>query len=104
MKKAFDLLKSQEIAYEFVNYKTTKLQKTKIRAWLEKASLEKVLNKVSTTYKALAEAERPQNVDQALAFMQASPSAIKRPLIEYGHKVYVGLAGLQELLAKIKST
>jgi arsenate reductase (glutaredoxin) len=95
MKKAFEHLKAKNVAFEFFNYKKEQITAKTIENWLKKQPLEVLLNKNSTTYKELPEANKPQTTEQAVAIMIQKPSIIKRPVVEHGGKLLVGLAAVQ---------
>ncbi len=94
MKKAFDYLKSQNIAFEFHDYKKKGITAAKIEEWAGFVGIEKLLNKAGTTYKQLPENEKPTTNEAIIALMMAKPSVIKRPVIELNQKLQVGLDGL----------
>ena len=92
MQKAFAWLQEHNIPYAFHDYKKEGAQYTDLIRWAEKASWEKLLNKSGLTWKK----QRPEiqksivNQDEALHFMQANPSSIKRPIIEGNDIVLIG--------------
>ncbi len=84
VKKAFDWLKNEGIAFEFHNYKKEGISIEKLAEWSSKISYEKLLNKAGTTFKTLTDEEKAKLNEQSavLAYLAAATSAIKRPLIE----------------------
>ena len=90
VQKTMKWLKSKEIDFEFHDFKKEGITQKKIESWLKKVPLEKLLNKASTTYKALEAGLKPVNETDAIALMTSQPSCIKRPVVEYGKEVLVG--------------
>ncbi|MCX9158447.1 arsenate reductase [Niveibacterium sp. 24ML] len=91
MKKAFDWLDANGIAYEFHDYKKLGIDGETIRAWCADASWQKLLNTQGLTWRGLDPAEK-QDVDatKAIVLMVAKPSLIKRPVITGGKRIVVG--------------
>lgn len=85
MKKARTWLEGQGVAYRFHDYKTDGIDKAHLEAWCQALGWEKVLNRAGTTWRKLDEAQRAAVVDagSAAALMQAQPSVIKRPLVQW---------------------
>lgn len=90
VQKTIKWLKANDLAFEFYDFKKEGISEKKLKQWLKAVPLEKLLNKVSTTYKDLSEAEKPKNEAESIALMMEKPSCIKRPVLEYGKKVMVG--------------
>jgi arsenate reductase (glutaredoxin) len=91
MKKAFDFLKANDVAYDFQDYKTVGIDAEKLKSWAKTIGWEKVLNKASTTFKDLPEASKVDiNEAKAIKLMVAHPSMIKRPMWEVGDQVFAG--------------
>lgn len=90
VQKTIKWLKSNQIEFEFHDFKKEGITQKKIKSWLKKVPLEKLLNKASTTYKTLEESQKPTNETEAIALITAQTSCIKRPVVEYGKTVMVG--------------
>lgn len=91
MKKAFDWLDTQGIAYAFHDYKKDIPQESDCAHWLKSAGMDTVLNKRGTTWRNIPEKEKQLESDaDAITLMQNHPSAIKRPIVTVGKKVLVG--------------
>ncbi len=91
MKKAFDWLKANDVAYDFHDYKTQGIDAAKLKAWSKALGWEKVLNKGSTTFQGLpADKKADLTEARAIKLMIAQPSMIKRPIWEIGDAVYAG--------------
>ncbi len=83
VKKALDWLKANDVAYDFHDYKKLGIDARHLKAWCKKLGWEKVLNRASTTFKALPDSDK-QDLDEtkAIKLMIAQPSMIKRPVFE----------------------
>src|SRR5262245_13363804 len=91
MKKAFAWLASRGVAYTFVDYKKAGVVTERLPHWLDQAGWQVLLNTRGLMWKKLSDAERT-DVDAAKAarLMTATPSLIRRPVIEVGGQVLVG--------------
>jgi arsenate reductase (glutaredoxin) len=91
MKKALDWLKAREIAFAFHDYKTAGISQDRLSAWCANLGWQQVLNRAGTTFKKLDEADRA-DLDEAKAIrlMLASPSMIKRPVLDVNGTLVLG--------------
>lgn len=85
VKKARTWLDAQGLAYQFHDYKKQGVPADKLPHWLQTLGWEKVLNRAGTTWRKLDDATKAGVTDaaSAAALMQAQPSVIKRPLVEW---------------------
>lgn len=91
VKKARAWLASQQIAYSFHDYKKLGVDPARLTSWIEKAGLDKVLNKAGITFRKLDPAQKEGlDTDRAVALMADQPSMIKRPIVEYADGLLVG--------------
>ena len=91
MKKAFDWLTAQGVAYDFHDYRAEGVDSATVKAWCDKLGWEKVLNKASTTFRNLPDADKAGlDEDKAIALMVREPTMIKRPVLEVGDHVLNG--------------
>ncbi|GAA5185176.1 ArsC family reductase [Niveibacterium umoris] len=92
MKKAFDWLAANGIEYHFHDYKKSGIDVATLERWASEAGWKKLLNTQGLTWRGLEESEK-QDIDaaRAIALMVAKPSLIKRPVIEGGRQLLVGL-------------
>lgn len=91
VKKARNWLDAQGLAYTFHDYKKAGADPAKLDAWCAAAGWEKLLNRAGTTFKKLPEADKTDlNQAKAVALMAASPSCIKRPVVEHPGGLLVG--------------
>lgn len=82
VKKARNWLADQGIDYQFYDYKKQGIDRATIERWLVQKPWEELINRTGTTWKKLAEDDKPTDAEGAIALMLASPSVIRRPLIE----------------------
>ncbi|CAN7581726.1 arsenate reductase [Rhizobium sp. LjRoot254] len=91
MKKAFDWLKSHGIAYDFHDYRAEGIDTKVVKAWCDSVGWEKVLNKASTTFKELPDADKAGlDEDKAISLMTREPTMIKRPVLIAGETILNG--------------
>lgn len=91
MKKAFNWLNQNDIAYDFHDYKHEGIDQTHLDRWIDAAGWETVLNRSGMTFRKLDEAAKADlDRDKAISLMLVQPSMIKRPVIEHDGKVIVG--------------
>ena len=91
-KKALVLLKKHKADLYFHDYKQQGITEQKLEAWCKEAGWEMVLNKRSTTWRELDEAEQNKVVNQpaAIKLMMKNNSIIKRPIIEINGNLLIG--------------
>lgn len=91
MKKAWSWLDANGIPYEFHDYRAVGIDRARLEAWCRELGFEKVLNKASTTFRALPEADK-QGLDagKAVDLMLAQPTMIKRPVLDIGERRLLG--------------
>jgi arsenate reductase len=91
MKKAMAWLDSQNLAYEFIDYKKAGVVAGRLPHWLHAADWEALLNRRGLMWKKLGDAERTDvDVRKAAQLMTSYPALIKRPVLESGDTVVVG--------------
>ncbi len=93
IKKARKFLESNNIEYEFHDFREDGLNPIQLRSWLKELGWEKVINKRSTTWRNLPD-ETKENMDETLAMVVAEqqPTIIKRPVLELSDKVLIGFS------------
>ena len=84
-------LDAQGVKHGFHDVREGGLTKKLVEDWVRQLGWEKVLNKASTTWRGLPDAEKA-DVDQAkaVALLLANPTLVKRPVLDRGGKVSVG--------------
>jgi Spx/MgsR family transcriptional regulator len=106
MKKAFDWLKANGVAYDFHDYRAEGVNAKTVKSWCDRNGWEKVLNKASTTFKDLPEADKAGlDENKAIALMVREPTMIKRPVLIVGETITNGFkpAVYEEILASRRS-
>ena len=92
VKKARAWLTGQGLAYSFHDFKKVGVPPERLAAWEDALGWQKLLNRQGTTWRKLDAAVQSGVTDaaSAQALMQAQPSVIKRPVVEWGHDTSVG--------------
>ena len=91
MKKAFAWLDEHGVTYTFHDYKKEGADPARLAQWIDAAGLDTVLNRRGTTFRALSDADKADiDVAKAVRLMAASPSLIKRPVVEHPGGLLVG--------------
>lgn len=91
VKKARAWLDQRGIGYTFHDYKKEGADPAKLREWIVAKGWQTVLNRRGTAFRKLHAAQTGDlNADAAVPLMQANPSTIKRPVVEYPGGVLVG--------------
>ncbi|MEX3007657.1 ArsC family reductase [Hoeflea sp. TYP-13] len=92
MKKARRWLEDNNIAYEFHDYKKDGVDVERLKAQIDRAGLENLVNKRGTTWRKLPEEDKAKLVDgdSAINLLRENASMIKRPVLEVGDDVLVG--------------
>lgn len=85
-------LDAAKVAYAFRDVRDDGVTKAQVARWAKKAGWETLLNKSSTTWRGLSDADKTGVTEaKAIALMAANPTLIKRPVIERGDtEVFVG--------------
>jgi Spx/MgsR family transcriptional regulator len=93
VKKARKWLEEQGIEYAFHDLREDGLTPQQVAQWLDELGWETLVNKRSTTWKALDENQRNTMDDRtAAAVILAHPTLIKRPLLDTGHQCHTGFS------------
>jgi len=93
VKKARAWLDANGVEYAFHDYKKHGADPAKLAVWSDAVGWEALLNRRGTTFRGLPDADKA-DIDRAKAIrlMEASPSLIKRPVVEHPGGVLVGFA------------
>ena len=86
-KKALKALEAAGESVSFIDIRAEADLEVSLPAWLDAAGAETLVNKRSTTWRNLSDAERETPF---AALLLAHPTLIKRPVIETGSATYVG--------------
>ena len=85
VKRARVWFADQGAELRFHDFKASGVPADRLQFWLASAGRERLLNRKGTTWRRLSDARRDAVVDDAsaAALMQAEPSLIKRPVVEW---------------------
>ncbi len=92
VKEARAWLAARGIGHRFVDFKKTPPTREQLTQWCDEAGWLSLLNRRGTTWKKLEPdvQAKVKDTPSAIAFMQANPSAIRRPVIESTGGLIVG--------------
>jgi Spx/MgsR family transcriptional regulator len=90
VKKARAWLDEAGVAYRFHDFKKEPPDAALIGRWLKKAGWETLVNRRGTTWRGIAEDERPATEAAARVAMLEKPTLIKRPVASLGETLVVG--------------
>lgn len=91
MKKAMTWLESQQIDFEFHDYKKLGIDETTLKAWLSQKQWDEIINKRGTTWRKLSDEDKTDiDPTKAIQLMIANSSLIKRPALDVDGKLYLG--------------
>ena len=96
-RKAIKLLAAGDRPYRFHDLRADGLPAERLSTWLAAVGWPALLNRHSTTWRKLPDAEKT-DLDQALAaaLLARHPTLIKRPVVEAEGEVIVGFATAQQ--------
>ena len=86
-KKAIKALTEAGVNAEFVDIRAEADLAVRVPVWLAATGPDVLINRRSTTWRGLSDAERESDPG---ALLEANPTLIKRPVIEIGNVVHVG--------------
>ena len=94
VKKARTWLEEHGHPFEFHDYKKLGVPLDVLRKAAKHLDWEPLINKKGPTWRKQPEQVKVAVVDEksALAFLQSTPSAIKRPLLEFNGKYHLGFS------------
>lgn len=99
-RKALKLVADGGAAHRFHDLRADGLPSGRVQRWLAAVGWEVLVNRRSTTWRGLPEPEKDALVDggagAAATLLERHPTLIKRPVIEAGDKLIVGLAPPQQ--------
>lgn len=91
IRKARSWLEGRGIAYAFHDFRADGLDKGTLEGWIGKVGWPVLLNKASTTFRSLSDAEKQDlGEDKVKELLLAHPTMIKRPVLDMGGKILVG--------------
>lgn len=88
-----EILKNQNVSFDFNDYKKSGISPEKIDQWFSQDNWEKFINKNGSTFKKLSDDEKAAatNAAAAKALMLKYNSLIKRPILEHNNHLIIGL-------------
>lgn len=91
-RKALKALEAAGADHKVVDVRADGVPEETLRGWLASPGPDAIVNRRSTTWRNLTEAERGASdvPDNMLALLAANPTLIKRPVIVDGDTVHVG--------------
>ena len=93
VRKARKWLEGHSIAHEFVDLREDTPAADQIATWLEALGADRLINRRSTTYKQLNEAQRAALLgDEAVTLLREHPTLIKRPVLAVDGRLSVGFS------------
>jgi arsenate reductase len=91
VKKTRKWLEQQGLEYHFHDFREDGLEPVLLRHWFNEVGADVLVNRRSTTWKHLTEADREKALSaDGVDVLLQHPTLIKRPVICLGDKVHVG--------------
>jgi len=90
VRKAIKYLKSQGVAYEFIDFRETPVDQSTITSWLKFTDINTLFNTRGTTYRTLKLKELNLNDEDKQLWLAKENMLIKRPVIVFDNNVIVG--------------
>ena len=101
--KARNWLDLHGVDYRFHDFRADGLEQEQVQRWLDELGWENLVNRRSSSWKALDAATRESMDEQsALLAIMAQPTLIKRPLLDTGRECFTGFsaASYQTIFSK----
>ncbi len=96
IKKARNWLESHDVDYQFHDYRVDGLEKALLEKFESKLGWDVMLNRRSTSWRQLSDEQKNDlDAEKALQLMQASPTLIKRPILDTGDQLIIGFKAEQ---------
>ncbi len=91
--KARDWLSARKIEFRFTDYRDHPIPPATLRAWAQTLGWGKLINRASTTWRGLGDAQKAASSDaEWLALIEAFPTLVKRPVLVRNGAVSVGFS------------
>ena len=91
IKKARKWLEVNGTDHSYHDFRIDGIDKKLLNNWLKQVDWEILLNTRGTTWRKLADKDKEgMNKSKAISLMLEQPAIIKRPVLDYKNKVYVG--------------
>ncbi|WP_445946196.1 ArsC family reductase [Shewanella sp.] len=92
VRKARKWLEAEQVTTQFHDFRDDGLTQMQLQSWVDTLGWEAVLNKRSTSFRALSDAQKSKlDSTSAIALMLEIPTLIKRPVLVQDDKVLLGL-------------
>jgi Spx/MgsR family transcriptional regulator len=92
VRKARGWLDAHGIAHRFHDYRAEGIDEATLRGWAGVFGWEKLLNRAGPSFRSLPDADKADLTEaKAIALMLANPTLIKRPVLEAGDALLLGL-------------
>jgi arsenate reductase len=92
VRKARKWLENAELTYQFHDFRKDGLERKTLQRWVKAIGWEALLNRRGTSWRQLPEADRADLTEaRAIDLMLENPTLIKRPVIEQGKNILVGV-------------
>lgn len=91
VRKARRWLDSNNISYEFHDFRADGLTKTKVSQWLKEIDQDILVNRRGTTWRKLNDEQKAVSTKSGIAeLLVEQPAIIKRPVLEFNNTLHVG--------------
>lgn len=90
VRKAIKFLKTNDIAYEFIDFRETPVDDATIASWLKSTDIKTLFNTRGTTYRTLKLKDLDLSDAEKQKWLAKENMLIKRPVITLDNKVIVG--------------
>ena len=90
VRKAIKFLKTNDISYEFIDFRETPVDGAAITSWLKSTNIKTLFNTRGTTYRTLKLKELDLSDQEKQKWLEKENMLIKRPVITLDNKVIVG--------------
>ena len=104
VRKAIKFLKTNDISYEFIDFRETPVGAEEVSEWLKSSDIKTLFNTRGTTYRTLKLKELDLSDDDKQTWLSKENMLIKRPVITFDDTVIIGYneSQYQEKLPKPK--
>jgi arsenate reductase (glutaredoxin) len=90
VRKAIKFLKTNDIPYEFIDFRETPVDDSTVEAWLTYTDIKTLFNTRGTTYRTLKLKELNLNDEEKKKWLAKENMLIKRPVITLDNNIIVG--------------
>ncbi|HUD50700.1 Spx/MgsR family RNA polymerase-binding regulatory protein [Parvibaculum sp.] len=100
-RKALAWLGEQKIAHRFHDIRADGISREDVARFVKAVGAEKLVNKASTTWRGLPDAEKDVSTEaKVVTLLAANPTLIKRPVFENGKSVVSGFRDAEKAAIK----